>query len=73
MLLPERGHLRPGLFCVGGDSHSPTGGAFGAFMFGIGSTEMLGVLVSGRIWLRVPQTIRYRWDGRSPPACAPRT
>ncbi len=63
VLLPERGHLRPGLFCVGGDSHSPTGGAFGAFMFGIGSTEMLGVLVSGRIWLQVPHTIRYRWDG----------
>jgi 3-isopropylmalate/(R)-2-methylmalate dehydratase large subunit len=49
VLLPERGHLRPGMFCVGGDSHSPSGGAFGAFMFGIGSTEMLGVLVSGRI------------------------
>jgi 3-isopropylmalate/(R)-2-methylmalate dehydratase large subunit len=63
VLLPERGHLRPGMFCVGGDSHSPTGGAFGAFMFGIGSTDMLGVLVSGRIWLQVPQTIRYRWDG----------
>jgi len=63
VLLPERGHLRPGLFCVGGDSHSPTGGAFGAFMFGIGSTEMLGVLVSGRIWLQVPHTIRYRWHG----------
>ncbi|MEO7851722.1 MAG: 3-isopropylmalate dehydratase large subunit [Rubrivivax sp.] len=67
VLLPERGHLRPGLFCVGGDSHSPTGGAFGAFMFGIGSTEMLGVLVSGRIWLQVPRTLRYRWDGSLSP------
>jgi len=67
VLLPERGHLRPGMLCVGGDSHSPTGGAFGAFMFGIGSTEMLGVLVSGRIWLQVPQTIRYRWDGALSP------
>ena len=43
------------MFCVGGDSHSPTGGAFGAYMFGIGSTEMLGVLVTGEIWLQVPQ------------------
>ena len=42
------------MFCVGGDSHSPTGGAFGAYMFGIGSTEMLGVVVTGEIWLRVP-------------------
>ena len=64
VVLPERGHLRPGLFCVGGDSHSPTGGAFGAFMFGIGSTEMLGVMVSGEIWIKVPQTIRMRWDAR---------
>lgn len=64
VVLPERGHLRPGLFCVGGDSHSPTGGAFGAFMFGIGSTEMLGVMVTGEIWIKVPQTIRMRWDGR---------
>jgi len=40
VVLPERGHLRPGLFCVGGDSHSPTGGAFGCYMFGIGAPEM---------------------------------
>ena len=46
VVLPERGHLSPGMFCVGGDSHSPTGGAFGAYMFGIGATEMAGVPVS---------------------------
>lgn len=62
VVLPERGHLRPGMFCVGGDSHSPTGGAFGAYMFGIGSTEMLGVAVSGQIWVRVPQTLRMNWS-----------
>ena len=55
MVLPQGGHLRPGMFCVGGDSHSPTGGAFGAYMFGIGSTEMLGVAVTGGIWVRVPR------------------
>lgn len=64
VVLPQRGHLRPGLFAVGGDSHSPTGGAFGAYMFGIGTTEMLGVLVSGEIWVRVPQTQFMRWSGR---------
>ena len=48
VVLPEQGHLRPGMFVVGGDSHSPTGGAFGAYMFGIGATEMLGVLVDRR-------------------------
>ena len=64
VVVPRHGHIRPGMFCVGGDSHSPTGGAFGAYMFGIGSTEMLGVVVTGEIWLRVPQTIAMRWNGR---------
>lgn len=63
VVLPQKGHVRPGMFCVGGDSHSPTGGAFGAYMFGIGSTEMLGVCVTGEIWLRVPQTIQMHWQG----------
>ena len=61
VVLPERGHLAPGMFCVGGDSHSPTGGAFGAYMFGIGATEMAGVLATGEIWLRVPETILIQW------------
>jgi 3-isopropylmalate/(R)-2-methylmalate dehydratase large subunit len=64
VVLPQKGHLRPGMLCVGGDSHSPTGGAFGAYMFGVGSTEMLGVCVTGEIWLRVPQTIQMHWSGR---------
>jgi 3-isopropylmalate/(R)-2-methylmalate dehydratase large subunit len=55
------------MFCVGGDSHSPTGGAFGAYMFGIGSTEMLGVVVTGEIWLRVPRTIQMMWHGALTP------
>ena len=63
VVLPERGHLKPGMFVVGGDSHSPTGGAFGAYMFGVGATDMAGVLVTGETWLRVPETIRLRWDG----------
>jgi len=70
-VLPRQGHLRPGLFCVGGDSHSPTGGAFGAYMFGIGATEMLGVVSTGEIWVQVPRTIRMDWRGRLPPGlCA---
>ncbi len=64
VVLPERGHLKPGMFAVGGDSHSPTGGAFGAYMFGIGATEMAGVLATGEIWLKVPETILIEWTGR---------
>ena len=63
VVLPERGHLKPGMFVVGGDSHSPTGGAFGAYMFGIGATEMAGVLATGEIWVRVPETILIEWRG----------
>jgi 3-isopropylmalate/(R)-2-methylmalate dehydratase large subunit len=67
VVLPERGHLRPGMFVVGGDSHSPTGGAFAAYMFGVGATEMLGVLVTGEIWLKVPHTILMEFDGALQP------
>lgn len=66
VVLPERGHVAPGMFIAGGDSHSPTGGAFGAYMFGIGATEMAGVLATGEIWIRVPETIRIDWRGRLP-------
>jgi 3-isopropylmalate/(R)-2-methylmalate dehydratase large subunit len=67
VVLPERGHLAPGMFAVGGDSHSPTGGAFAASMFGRGATEMLGVMVTGEIWLKVPHTIAMDFDGRLSP------
>ncbi len=73
VVLPQQGHLRPGMFCVGGDSHSPTGGAFGTYMFGVGSTEMLGVVVTGKIWLKVPRTIMMHWSGRLQAASQPRT
>ena len=67
VVLPERGYLKPGMLCVGGDSHSPTGGAFGAYMFGIGATEMLGVVVTGKIWVQVPRTLRMHWQGQLTP------
>jgi len=63
VVLPERGHLKPGMFVVGGDSHSTTGGAFGCLMTGIGATDMAGVLATGTIWMRVPETLRVRIDG----------
>ena len=63
VVLQEYGHLRPGMLVVGGDSHSPSGGAVGAFMVGIGATEMAGVLATGEIWLRVPETVRVEWRG----------
>ncbi|MFT3754398.1 MAG: aconitase/3-isopropylmalate dehydratase large subunit family protein [Pseudoxanthomonas sp.] len=64
VVLQEHGHVQPGMFCVGGDSHSPSGGAFGAFMVGMGATDVTGALVTGETWLRVPQTTRVQLDGR---------
>jgi 3-isopropylmalate/(R)-2-methylmalate dehydratase large subunit len=66
VVTPERGHLLPGMFAVGGDSHSPTAGAFGTFMVGIGATEMTGVFVRGSIWIRVPNTIQVWLYGHLP-------
>lgn len=65
-LMVEEGYVRPGQLVVGTDSHTVMGGALGAFATGIGSTEMLGVLVTGEMWFRVPATVRVRWEGRLP-------
>lgn len=70
VVLPERGHFKPGMFVVGGDSHSPTGGAFGLYMFGVGATEMAGVLATGEIWLRAPETILIECVGWLGPGVA---
>ena len=53
VVLAEQGLLEPGMFAVGGDSHSTNGGAFGCYMAGFGAIEMTGVVVTGRIWLQV--------------------
>lgn len=66
VVLQEYGHIQPGMFCVGGDSHSPSGGAFGAFMVGMGATDITGALVTGEVWLRVPQTTRIELDEALP-------
>ncbi|MBT3307773.1 MAG: 3-isopropylmalate dehydratase, partial [Alphaproteobacteria bacterium] len=70
VVLPEKGYLKPGMFCVGGDSHSTTGGAFGAIMVGIGATELTGVLATGEIWVRVPETLAIDVTGELSPGVA---
>ncbi len=66
-VLAEKGFDIPGTLMAGTDSHTTTAGAFGCFGTGIGSTEMLGVLVSGQIWLRVPETMLFVWEGKLGP------
>ena len=62
----EKARVCRGELVVGTHSHTCTYGALGAFSTGIGSTEMLGVLVMGELWLKVPQTIRIQFDGALP-------
>ncbi len=66
VLLAEEGLLQPGMFACGGDSHSSMGGAFGCFMAGFGAIEMTGVVVTGEIWIEVPETVRVHWSGQFP-------
>jgi len=63
-LLPEQGHIRPGEVIVGGDSHTCTYGAFGAFSTGIGSTDLAAAIATGRLWFRVPDTIKFVLNGK---------
>ena len=65
-LLPEQGHIVPGQVIVGGDSHTCTYGAFGAFSTGIGSTDLAAVLATGQLWFRVPSTIKFVLNGKLP-------
>ncbi len=59
----ESGKIRPGQVAVGTDSHTCTYGALGAMSTGIGSTEMCAVLATGKLWFKVPQTIRVNVTG----------
>ncbi len=63
-VLPEQGYIAPGDTVLGGDSHTCTYGAFGCFSSGIGGTESAEVLVTGKLWLRVPKTIKVNIAGR---------
>jgi 3-isopropylmalate/(R)-2-methylmalate dehydratase large subunit len=66
-VLAEKGHVKPGMVIVGTDSHTTTHGAFGAFAAGIGATEMAGVWTEGRLWFKVPSTLRIEVNGELGP------
>lgn len=65
--LPEKGLVLPGDVVVGADSHTCTYGALGAFATGMGSTDIAVAMVTGEIWMKVPPTIKFNYQGKLPP------
>ncbi len=65
--LPEEGHTRPGEVLFGTDSHTCTAGAFGEFATGIGNTDAGFVMGAGKLWVKVPPTMRFVFHGDLPP------
>ena len=62
-LLPEKGLVVAGDAVIGADSHTCTYGALGAFSTGVGSTDMAAAMATGKVWLKVPPTIRFNLRG----------
>ncbi len=63
-LLPEEGFIIPGQLIIGADSHTCSYGALGAFATGVGSTDLAFAMLSGKIWLKVPESIKFIYRGK---------
>ncbi|MDE7348258.1 MAG: 3-isopropylmalate dehydratase large subunit, partial [Clostridia bacterium] len=63
-LLPEKGIAKPWSVVIGADSHTCTYGALGAFSTGVGSTDIAGIMLSGKVWLKVPSAIKFNLIGK---------
>jgi len=66
VLLPEQGFVLPGQVIIGADSHTCTYGALGAFTTGMGSTDIAVAMATGEIWMKVPPTIKFTYNGKLP-------
>jgi len=65
-VVPERGRVAPGEIFIGADSHTCTYGALNAFATGVGSTELAAAMKTGKIWFKVPETIKLVLHGPLP-------
>ncbi len=65
-LLPEQGYILPGELIIGADSHTCTYGAFGAFSTGVGSTDLAAALATGKLWFKIPESIKFVINGKLP-------
>ncbi|NLM97425.1 MAG: 3-isopropylmalate dehydratase large subunit [Halanaerobiaceae bacterium] len=66
-LLPEKGLALPGEIIVGADSHTCSYGALNALATGVGSTDIAAAMATGRLWFRVPETIKFVYSGKLNP------
>jgi 3-isopropylmalate/(R)-2-methylmalate dehydratase large subunit len=71
-IVVERGLIGAGELMVGADSHAVTCGALNCFAVGVGSSDLAAAMMTGKIWLRVPHTIRITLTGRRAPGVAPK-
>lgn len=71
-VMPEAGLVYPGMILVATDSHTTTHGAFGALGTGVGATDLATILMTGKLWMRVPEIIEVRIDGTAGPGVAPK-
>jgi 3-isopropylmalate/(R)-2-methylmalate dehydratase large subunit len=65
--LAEEGFNLPGSVLIGTDSHSCTSGAFGLFSTGVGNTDAALIMGTGKIWVKVPETMKFVFEGDLPP------
>ncbi len=65
--MPELGFTRPGEVLFGTDSHTCTAGAFGQFATGIGNTDAAFIMGTGKLWVKVPETMKFVFEGEIPP------
>lgn len=71
-VMPEAGVIYPGMIVVATDSHTTTHGAFGALGTGCGATDMACILMTGELWMRVPEIIEVRLEGQPGPGVYPK-
>ena len=62
-LLPEKGIVLPGDLVIGADSHTCTYGALGAFSTGVGSTDLAAAMITGDLWFKVPDSMKFVYRG----------
>lgn len=66
VILPEEGWVLPGDLVIGADSHSCTYGATNCFATGVGSTDLAAAMATGRLWFKVPESVKYEFTGERP-------